>query len=285
MNIGNFKTTALVAVVILAIVSVFSYLMKSSNGDGSLIIKAGDNEIKMGFSGNKLELTELLIRLSQDFQQWKETKAILRESYGLYEIDGSYLIDRLRKEQGDTSTAVAMRELLSDLKGPFQREFHKFYDVTHLEFVTAINSLEYDHTVAKELRRLRDRATGIFEERGVEVEVSFLTQGGFNDGHAVLCNGSQYRGLDLLLLNPSDLQKIIRVIALDTSLCIKPPNGEVVDLERVQIKPTDGRKLFGNVPLDDKARAILYPVPNGYTVKPSSAINMEVATTNLKEVM
>lgn len=280
MNIGNFKAAALVAAVVLAIVSVFFNLMKSHNGDGSLIIKAGDTEINMGFSGNKLELTDLLIRLAQDLQQWNETKAILRESYGLYEIDDSYLVDRLRKEQGATPTAVALRELLSDLKGPFQREYHNFYDVTRTEIVTAINGLDYDHTVAKELRRLRDRATGIFEERGVEVEVSFLTQDGFHDGQAVLCNGSQYRGLDLLLLNPSDLQKIVRVFARNTSPCIKPPNGDVVDLERVQIKPTDGRRLFGNAALKDKIRAILYPVPNGYTVKPSSGKNIEVAGAN-----
>lgn len=280
MDIGNFKTTALVAGVVLAIVSVFFNLMKSHNGDGSLTIKAGDNEFNMDFSGNKLELTELLNKLSQDSHQWNDTKAILRESYGLYEIDDGYLVDRLRKEYGSTLTAVALRELLSDLKGPFQREYHDYYDITQREIVTAINSLDYDHTVAKELRRLRDRKAGIFEERGVEVEVSFLTQDGVSDGQAVLCNGSQYQGLDLLLANPSDLQRIVSVFARNTSPCIKPPNGVIVDLERVQIKPKDGRKLFGNVALNNKARAILYPVPNGYTVKPSPGKNIKVADAN-----
>jgi len=187
MNIGNFKTTTLVAGVVLAIVSVFFKLMKSHNGDGSLTIKAGYNAFNMDFAGNELELTELLNELSQDFQQWNDTKAILRESYGLYEIDDSYLVDRLRKEYGSTLTAVALRELLSDLKGPFLSEYHDYYDITQREINIAINSLDYDHTVAKELRRLRDRKAGIFEERGVEVKVSFLTQGGVSDGQAVLC--------------------------------------------------------------------------------------------------
>ncbi len=280
MKFASFKSAVMFAAVLLAIVAMFMNFMHSRNGDGNLVIRSGDNEFQMGFSGNELDLDDLLEKLSQDPRQWNATKAVLRHTYDLYDINDTHLVDRLRKESGDSTTASAIRELLSDLKGPFQRKFHSFYDVTQTEIVTAVQDLDYNHSVAKEFRRLRDQAEGIFEERGIEVEVSFLHEKNVNDEHAILCNGSQYRGLDLLLLNPDDYQKIVKVFARSTGPCIKPPSGTVAGLEQVRIKLKAGRKLFGTIGVQNSARAILYPVRNGYTVKPFSAQHFEVAGTH-----
>ncbi len=108
----------------------------------------------------------------------------------MYEIDEP-LVDHLRKESGHSSIASLLRGLLIDLKGPFQRDYHQFHDITNPNVVTAINTLGYEHDVAKEMRSLRDRATGIFEERGVEVEISLLDSGEVPEGQAILCNGSR----------------------------------------------------------------------------------------------
>ncbi|CAB5133400.1 hypothetical protein D3OALGB2SA_3776 [Olavius algarvensis associated proteobacterium Delta 3] len=253
---------------VLVVVVIFAVIMNERQGAGSLTIKTGESELVMNFADNKLNFSELISLLLNNKAYRRDTLAILRDSYGLYQKDSDLLVDHIRRESGESSFSQRLREVLVDLRGPFERQFHHYYDITQNEVVDAINSLDYKHEVARRLRELRDSAAGIFEQRGVDVDVALYSSDKILDGNAAVCEGSKYRGRDLLLLNPYDQTKTISVFARNSFKCIKLSNGAGLEKPLIQINHNDARRLFGDILFSAKHEAVLYPVQSGYSIDP-----------------
>ncbi len=261
------KTMAIIAALVV-IVGMFLFIMNNRSGAGSLTIKTGDSELVLDFSDNKLNFSELIGMLLKGEKYKNDTLSILRDSYGLYSKDSDLLVDYIRRQQGDSGISRKFRELLVDLRGPFHRDYHNYHDITLVEVVDAINSLDYDHEVSVRFRELKDSSSGIFEQRGIDVDVAVISAEKVLDGNAAVCEGSVYRGRDLLLLNPSDLRKTINVFSRNSFQCIKPSAGIEKGKPLVQINPNDAIKLFGNIIFKAKEQAILYPTQSGYSIAP-----------------
>lgn len=253
---------------LIIIVGLFVFTMGERQGAGSLTIKAGKSELVMDFSDNKLNFSELLSVLLKDEKYKSDTLSILRDSYGLYHKDSDLLIDNIRKEPGDSEFSKKMRELLFDSKGPFEQSYHRYFDVSDVRIVGKINSLGYDHKVASRFREERDHARGIFEQRGIKVKIAVRPAEDILDGYAAVCEGSSYRGTDLLLLNPNDTSKTITVFSRNSFSCIKVGNAREDEVILVQINPKDAKNLFGDIIFSSKENAILYPAPKGNTLRP-----------------
>jgi hypothetical protein len=256
----------IVAMALVVVVCLFVGVVWVTERNGKLIIKMGESEVHMDL-GKTVELHVLLAQLFKDEQQQRETTALLKELHHLYKRDSLDLIDTFRHEPGDTELSEHLRSLLVALQGPFQRPYHHFYDITQPTIVDALVALGYTHPVAEKLRQLQEQAQGMFEERGVYVTIAFLAEG-LVEGNAVVCAGSPYRGRDLLLINPTDPHRAITVFARDASHCIRVPASNDDEMFPIRIHLSDGRRLFGDRGLGDAERAILYPSPRGYTVRP-----------------
>ncbi len=259
--------TIIIAILFLIIIGMFFQLMRYRQGAGSLTIKTGNSELKINFAENKLNFSEL-IRVLLEGENGKDTLAILRDSYGLYKSDSDLLVDHIRKAEGNSSFSEQLRELLIDLKGPFIRKHHSYYDITKKETVDAINALGYNHKVCKEFRQLQDHFKGIFKPRGLNVSVTFASENQIQHGDAFVCQGSTLRGRSLLLLNQNDLNKTLSVFARDNLICLTTGNENVSPIPIIQITPYDGRKLFGDKVFHPKEKAVLFPSPKGYTIAP-----------------
>ncbi|CAB5135794.1 hypothetical protein D3OALGA1CA_3527 [Olavius algarvensis associated proteobacterium Delta 3] len=135
---------------VLVVVVIFAVIMNERQGAGSLTIKTGESELVMNFADNKLNFSELISLLLNNKAYRRDTLAILRDSYGLYQKDSDLLVDHIRRESGESSFSQRLREVLVDLRGPFERQFHHYYDITQNEVVDAINSLDYKHEVARD---------------------------------------------------------------------------------------------------------------------------------------
>lgn len=248
----------------LIISSSFLYLMSFRPGEGNIEIETKAGKFKIQLADNKVNLKDLLNNLLTDNNYRDDTLAILQNSFNLFKRDCSQLIDSFRREDGKSSLSKNIRELLFDLKGPFERSFHKYYDITEESVVSAINDLNYNHSVAVRFRELRDKSTGIFEDRGIEVDVSLDTSDEIKDGYAAVCKGSKFHGRNLLLLGLNNGHKSTKVFAEKTFPCINPEARQT----QIQINQNNGKKLYDDINFDNKRKALLFLLPIGYDVAP-----------------
>ena len=257
-----------VSLVLVTIVGLFLFVMNSRAGPGALTIKAGGSELVMNFADNKLNFSDLIKTLLSDDKYKNDTLAILSDNYGLYQEGSEKLVDQIRREPGNTHFAEMMRELLNDKKGPFEQKYHTFYDIQDVNTVDIIKALDYKSKVAVRLRELKDNSEGIFEQRGIHVRVAFYSDDSILDGNAAVCEGSRYRGRDLILLNPREPSKTISVFARNSFSCIRVDNGDEESDMLVQINHNDGKKLFGDILFSAKEEAVLFPIKKGDNAKP-----------------
>lgn len=267
INVELIKT-GVIASSLVIIVGMFIYIMSDRQGGGSLTIKNGDNEVVMNFSDNKLNFSELINLLLNDDKYKSDTISILRDTYGLYKRNSILLVDQIRKEPKDSIFSGHIRSLLVDMRGPFERDIHSYYDIKSLPVVSAIHSLGYKHKVAIKLREDRDNAVGIFEQRGIDIDVAIYSSDKIRNGNAAVCQFSKYKGRDLLLLNPNDPTKTITVFSRNSFPCIKQSNGNGLKKPLVQLNPNDAKKLFGNIVFSSRQGAVLYPAQSGYSIEP-----------------
>ena len=262
------KKSSVIAVSLVVIVGIFAYIFVKKDGVGDLTIKSGEHEISFSFKDKELSLEDLLKTLLENPIHSKLVYSMLRDNYNLYHRESDFLIDSFRRESPDSELSKNIRELLVDLKGPFSRDAHTYHDITRVNTVDAINNLGYEHPVSSRLRDLKDSVAGIFEERGVEVIVSFISSTNILDGNAAVCKGSKYRGRDLLLLNPNDTNKTISVFSRNTTNCLNAGAGESEKAARIQINHNDAKKLFGDIVLSKTEKAVLYPAQQNAHFKP-----------------
>jgi hypothetical protein len=193
--------------------------------------------------------------------------AILSKYFNLYGRDSSELIDSYRREEPDSQVSNAFRQLFYDLKGPFDRGYHYYYDITKSSIVDAINSLDYKHEVARKFRDVRDKAIGIFQMRSSEADIYFDPDDMLEKGVGVVCVGNELYGRYVLIVNP-DNQKRIRIISTNTqTIC----PGERNTSSLIKISHWDGNDLFCKIDLIGKKRVIMYSAPIGYMFSSSTS--------------
>lgn len=275
--------TVVIALSVITIVGMFMFIMNGRDSSGLLTVKIGDNEVSVDFSNNELNFSKLIDNLFEDNKSKQETLGILRDSHELYYIHSKLLVDRIRREPAESDFSVEIRDLLFDLKGPFERKQHTYYDITDTKVTNVINNLDYEHDVAIKFRELRDNSEGIFESRGIDVEVAFISANNIRDSYAAVCEDSKHRGRDLLLLNPNNLTKTITVFARNRFPCVKKSDGTGWEKPLIQINLAEGKRLFGDIILGKKEKAILYPAPKGYSAEPKVTITSNNQVTNLTQ--
>jgi hypothetical protein len=271
------RKNVIIALSVVTIVGLFAYVLLKTQKDGTLIIKSGDSEMKMVFSSTNIELRQFMNQLFADELRKKETLAIFRGLYNLYEHNDPHLIFSFRNEGGESGLSQSIRELLFELRGPFQRQYHTYYDIDKISVIDALIALGHEHPVAERLRELRDNYQGMFEERGIEAYVSLDNDGAITDGHAAVCVGSKFRGRDLLILNPTN-EVTISVLVSKSFLCHhnRGNRHSVDEIQVIKINHNDGQKLFAGKKPENEEHVIIYPAPTGYMIKPQ-IISMMVA--------
>lgn len=258
--------TIVSALVVVIILSTFAFIMINRQSAGSLIIETGESKLEMEFADNKVDFNYLISRLMVDEENKRNTLAILRDSYGLYEKNCPLLIDDIRKRSGNEPFSNGLRDLLVHLVGPFKREYHNYYDITIREIVEAINNLDYDHVVPKQFRELSDKELGIFEKRPIEVYVAISNPNRIPNEEAAVCMG---RGGDLYrrqLLLIYETNPPLNVFANHYFV-----NARSSEKPCIMINPNNAKKLIGeNADSGSRYNAILYPVKHGYKIAPLS---------------
>ena len=256
--------TLIGAVVVIVVVLTFTSVVKGRQKNGSLTIEAGDRKVEMAFTDNKVDFIELIKVLMEDQDNKTNTLAILRDSYGLYEKDSPLLIDAIRKRQGGDDFSKGLRELLANLSGPFQREYHYFYDITVHEVVEAINRLDYDHVVSKEFRKQCDSRKGIFHTEPIPIYLIVSDSNQISDEEAAVCEAS---GGDFFRLHLLVAYKSNPPLHLFANRYFYNMTGG--DKPCVMINSTNGKKLIGqDAKVGIRYEAMLYPTPKGYQIAP-----------------
>jgi len=218
----------------------------------------------MDFADNKMDFSDLISRLMQDEENKKNTLAILRDSYGLYEKDSPLLIDEIRRRAGNDDFSKGIRELLVNLAGPFKREYHHYYDITIREIVEAINNLEYEHEVPKEFRELSNKEVGIFKIRPVDVYLTVSAPGKIPDEEAAVCRGvgSDYYRRHLLIIHEDSPPLLV----FANHFFIDVDGG---DKPCIMINPNAAKKLLGKDAVPGlKYEARIHAARPGYQFNP-----------------
>ena len=225
---------------------------------------------------NAVSLSDLLqLLLGEDSNQKVSALAIMRDKYGLYSKESNEMVDYLRHVHSESPFAFHIRELLFELKGPFTRKEHNYYDITEDEVVKAINSLGYQHEVAKRLREYSDKEEGIFKNVAIEVRIKMGKRTIL--GNTPVCLNSEFAGRDLMLIDASNPFNPLPIFA-KASPCMTTKAGtmyiagEIVEAGILYLHADDAKKLFGSDYLKTERQALMYLAPRGYASKlPQSA--------------
>jgi hypothetical protein len=247
------------------VVCLFLLFMYFGKGSGGLLIKADKGiEFKIDVK-NEVNVIDLLNGLLTNNKYQNEILAILESSFGLYKKESSQLIYIISKEDPRSQLSENIRELLVDLKGPFNREFHSYYDIKKPSVVDVLIKLKYDHPVAVKLRDLSDEGEGIFFDRGKDVEVSIANSNSILDQHASVCTGCKYFGRYVTLQNSENNAKVRTFLVDNSFLCREQDKLEA----QIMINQNDGNFLYGGSNPNSKMKAILYSSKKGYIIQPT----------------
>lgn len=146
------------------VVCLFAILIYTTGNSGALKLKVGDSELEMRVEQNTLSVKNMLEVLLKDDDTKRESAALLKEFGNFYEPTDPALIQELEHQNIESEVSKQLRRLLYDLKGPFKRSAHTFYDIERVQIVNAIETLGFNHPVSKKLRELLIYRRGPFEE-------------------------------------------------------------------------------------------------------------------------
>ena len=263
----DFKKSLVVAVAVLAIVGMFVFILHKHRQDGLLEVSFGEAKVNMKFTGSTIELRKIFEETYKDELKKKEAMAILEAFFQIYERDNIKLIASYRDEDGDSNISGALRKLLFELQGPFQRKYHTYYNITQASVVDALNDLGYEHKVSQELRKLSHDATGVFEKKSIDVEIRIDSSNIIEDGQAIVCEGSGLHSRYLLIMT-LDSHSPKQIFASKSNICADIHN----NVPSIKISHSDADQLFGDQTLANRQRAIMYIAPVGYQFIPQQGI-------------
>jgi hypothetical protein len=220
----------------------FYFVFLQGGSSAQLEVELGEGKsIKIDLhESNKATIDVVLNTLFADEKSAKLTRTILKEYHHLHELD-SQLVDSIRNVNPRSAFSSSLRRLLSNQEGPFQREFHSYYDVRTTDVIAGLKQNGKEHEVSSQLRLMaRDSVPPIFSSESLSVQVSFPVATQIREGFAATCNGSDLIGRNVVLRNPGN-GAMIQVFVRNTFPCEGAGN-------RVQLTPSDANNLFGDRP-------------------------------------
>ncbi|WP_155849248.1 hypothetical protein [Alcanivorax sp. 97CO-6] len=245
LNRGNTNATIIAVIAVLGLLAVLAYTFYS-NSKTKITVNVGDNSIDMELDNSQLKAVEILNLLFNEQNRKRETQALLKEFHNVYYAYDPLITEELAKLKGDEDVAQKLRELLSDLQGPFHRKYHKFYNIEDKSIIDAIEKLGYDHQVSSALRDLMVHAKGPFKE--IAKPMRFSVPGGnrIQVGKGASCRSNPYfrRTVKIFDQTKTRMADIIVEQSFDCPVSNDTEESELIDL--IQISFQDMKKLVGD---------------------------------------
>jgi hypothetical protein len=226
-----------IAVSVVIVAGLFVYVLLKRPGDGTLTIKSGDTEMKMEFSGNKIDLGQFMDQLVEDKSR-AATLAILREVYHLYEGNSPYLIDALRALPYDHPVIEKLRELS-------ENHAEMFKPMGIPTYISLSNHIPIGEAMICAGSKYHRRKLLIINPTN-NAMIEVLTS------HSTPCLQSHMDNICRINDNSND----------------DKTQETQVKIQRVRINPKKSKELFGDTIPKGPTRACMVPVPEGYSVEP-----------------
>ena len=239
------------AVLIISIIGVFALLIQEKGRKGSVTIKYRETTVEMHIEDGTTTVKNLLDFLFSEEDRKKETMALLKEFYRVYDIADTALISEIEKQKGSSEISEELRGLLYELRGPFERSLHTFYNIEKPDIVSAIEKLGFEHPVSEGLRSLLNYRKGPFEENAAIVFLSVPQGVPIKLGRAASCKNNKFYRRCIRIFNKQ------RTRSIDVFVSGRFPcpensetNGDIFKL--LQLSYEDMNNLIGNSPLMEK---------------------------------
>ncbi|MGR5221843.1 hypothetical protein ACPV4B_16575 [Vibrio parahaemolyticus] len=244
----NYAIAAVVIIVVLFVVFLYG-----TGNSGALKLKVGDSELEMKVEDNTLSIKEMLELLLKDEDTKRESAALLKEFGNFYKPTDPALIQEIAQQNIKSEVSQQLRSLLYDLKGPFVRSAHTFYDVEKVQIVNAIETLGFDHPVSLKLRELLRYRKGPFEEHAKEILVSVPSGNRIPSGRAASCKGNEFYRREVKIFNHQRTHSISVYVSGSFPCPNKDPDSEINHL--IQLSFNDMKNLIGDSPIRKKETA------------------------------
>jgi hypothetical protein len=234
------KPSIFSAVIAICVVlgTVVYFTIHDSDGIANFKVKIGSSEVAFNVNkDNSIDVKDLLSRIFSE-ESRKDTTILIGAKYGLRAIDDPALITKIKELPGNDITSIRLRELLTNLQGPFKRKFHSFYDIQSMELGDAIAQLNYNDRLSQKIRRLLRRSQGPFNFP--EKKVKFLIKENPSLEHNIVavCPQSDFY-LESLLVTDEQKTNLATVTA-----GARIPIGCTPEVEEIQISEDTAKILF-----------------------------------------
>jgi hypothetical protein len=118
----NFARYVIVAILVLAVVGVFAFLMnKTQAEEGTIDMTIGKARVKMGIKNDLQSIDALLKRIFRDDTK-QASLALLADVHGLYSVRDLKIVDAIAGLSPAESVSPGLRELARKQVGPFRNE-------------------------------------------------------------------------------------------------------------------------------------------------------------------
>lgn len=247
-NDNTMKIHIVYGIFILLIVGIFSYVVLVGNKSGSLKVIIGDTEVDINLAGDSLSVRSMLDTLFKDDDTKRESTALLKEFGGYYEPADPAIVEVIAQQDVQSEVSVRLRNMLDNLRGPFDRSLHTFYDIQDADIVDAIETLGYEHAVSYQLRELLAYRRGPFEEKAKEVLLSVPEGDNIPSGRAASCTSNEFYRKEIRIYNKLKTNSV-SVYVSSRFLCPEIENGDDNLGRLIQLPYEEMEKLIGDSPL------------------------------------
>ena len=230
-------------------------------------LNIGDNSVDLELDNSELQAVEILNLLFKEENRKRETQALLKEFYDVYYVEDPQLVDELAVVSGDARISIELRQLLKELRGPFHRKFHKFYDIEDKSIINAIEKLGFvadtgigNRAAVHDNRLIRGveeyvigdlvvHAKGPFKEVARPMRFSVPSGNKISEGKGASCRSNPYFRKKIRIFDQTKTRSadILVEYPFDCPVSSSDEESELIDL--IQISYTDMKNLIGDSPV------------------------------------
>jgi len=233
-------------IIITLFITAYVYLINGKE-QGFVKISLGKNtSFEINMKGNTIEHSDLFKKLLSGKN--REDTLFLLKKYKVYHIADTDLVNQLERIDKKSQISALLRRLLQDLRGPFSRTLHSFYDINNRPVIKALEKLGYNHIVSHGIRNLYKYRRGPFESLFKPVDLS-TPNINIRVGFAAACRNNEFYGQTIKLIDKSFDEKSITVVVnkpIGSPACnIRSKKNTLSKL--IQLSREDMKQLKGNL--------------------------------------
>ena len=217
-----------------------------TNGKSKLFVNLEGKVLEINVdNNNNIDLSVLIDKLFADDKSRLQTLTLLAHYKKIYSLDDPLLFQTIEMIDVNSKLAVELRELLTLLKGPFDRNSHRFYNFSdQIALKTAITQLHPEDNASRVMREIYDAKLGPFQEKRYAVKLEASTADDLKEGFASSCGNSYFFKNHVTIWN-SDKERFTDVWVMDT--IDHGCSGEDPESKyRLKISSADMAKLSGS---------------------------------------